>query len=152
MVTLQTLKLFLRISYTIDLRLSYLFFIYCINLFSSQKVKEYNESMSIPELHLPTEEANFIKNPYKTMGEFREETPVFWDEINGLYFFTRYADVRSIQSTKTFGTTFNHIEGFEKELEGTDIPLTFVGYKRSDNVSTLLVTNGTLHAVVSIIR
>ena len=47
--------------------------------------------MSIPKLHLPTEEADFIINPYKTMGEFREETPVFWDEINGLYFFTRYA-------------------------------------------------------------
>ena len=53
--------------------------------------------MSVPELHLPTEEADFINNPYKTMGEFREETPVFWDEINGLYFFTRYEDVRSIQ-------------------------------------------------------
>ena len=69
--------------------------------------------MNIPNLHLPTEDFDFIKNPYKKMGEFREETPVFWDEINGLYFFTRYEDVRSIQSTKTFGTTFNHIEGFE---------------------------------------
>ena len=75
--------------------------------------------MSIPKLHLPTEEADFIINPYKTMGEFREETPVFWDEINGLYFFTRYADVRSIQSSKTFGTTFNHIEGFEEDLESS---------------------------------
>ena len=36
------------------------------------------------------------------MGQFREDTSVFWDEINGLYFFTRYEDVRSIQSTKTF--------------------------------------------------
>ena len=136
MVTLQTLKLFLRISYTIGLRLSYFFFIYCAKLFSSQKVEEYNESMGIPKLHLPTENNDFIKNPYKTMGEFREATPVFWDEINGLYFFTRYEDVRAIQSTKMFGTTFNHIEGFEKELEGTDIPLTFVGYKRSDKYVT----------------
>ena len=136
MVTLQTLKLFLRISYTIDLRLSYLIFIYCGKLFSSQKVEEYNESMGIPKLHLPTEDNDFINNPYKTMGEFRETTPVFWDEINGLYFFTRYEDVRAIQSTKMFGTTFNHIEGFEKELEDTDIPLTFVGYKRSDKYAT----------------
>ena len=136
MVTLQTLKLFLRISYTIDLRLSYLIFIYCGKLFSSQKVEEYNESMGIPKLHLPTEDNDFINNPYKIMSEFRETTPVFWDEINGLYFFTRYEDVRTIQSTKMFGTTFNHIEGFEKELEGTDIPLTFVGYKRSDKYAT----------------
>ena len=88
--------------------------------------------MSIPKLHLPTEDMEFIINPYKIMGQFREDTSVFWDEINGLYFFTRYEDVRTIQSTKTFGTTFNHIEGFEEELSGTDIPLTFVGYKRSD--------------------
>ena len=105
-------------------------------MFLSQKVKEYNESMSGTKLQLPTEEADFIINPYKTMGEFREETPVFWDEINGLYFFTRYADVRSIQSSKTFGTTFNHIEGFEEDLESSDIPLTFVGYKRSDKYAT----------------
>ena len=43
--------------------------------------------MNIPNLHLPTEDFDFIKNPYKKMGEFREETSVFWDEINGLYFF-----------------------------------------------------------------
>jgi len=91
--------------------------------------------MTIPELHLPTENANFIENPYVKMGEIREETPVFWDEENGLYFFTRYADVRTIQSTKTFGTTFNHIDGFEQEVENSDIPLTFVGYKRSDKYS-----------------
>ena len=52
--------------------------------------------MNIPNLHLPTEDFDFIKNPYKKMGEFREETSVFWDEINGLYFFTRYEDVRSL--------------------------------------------------------
>ena len=54
----------------------------------------------------------------------------------GLYFFTRYEDVRTIQSTKTFGTTFNHIDGFEQEMENSDIPLTFVGYKRSDKYNT----------------
>ena len=48
--------------------------------------------MNIPELHLPTENKEFIKNPYATMGEFRESTPVFWDEINDLFFFTRYQD------------------------------------------------------------
>ena len=92
--------------------------------------------MSIAKLHLPTEESSFIENPYLKMGEFREETPVFWDELNGLYFFTRYEDVRTIQSTKTFGTTFNHIDGFEQEMENSDIPLTFVGYKRSDKYNT----------------
>ena len=44
--------------------------------------------MNIPELHLPTEDEEFIKNPYAKMGEFRESTPVFWDEVNDLFFFT----------------------------------------------------------------
>jgi cytochrome P450 len=92
--------------------------------------------MNIPELHLPTENKEFIKNPYLKMAEFRESTPVFWDEINDLFFFTRYKDVRSIQSTKSFGTTFNHIDGFEETIKNQDIPITSTAYKRSDQFGT----------------
>jgi cytochrome P450 len=92
--------------------------------------------MNIPELHLPTENKEFIKNPYIKMAEFRESTPVFWDEINDLFFFTRYKDVRSIQSTKSFGTTFNHIDGFEETVKNQDIPITSTAYKRSDQFGT----------------
>ena len=92
--------------------------------------------MNIPELHLPTENKEFIKNPYLKMAEFRESTPVFWDEINDLFFFTRYEDVRSIQSTKSFGTTFNHIDGFEEAIENQEIPITSTAYKRSDQFGT----------------
>ena len=92
--------------------------------------------MNIPELHLPTENKEFIKNPYVKMAEFRESTPVFWDEINDLFFFTRYKDVRSIQSTKSFGTTFNHIDGFEETIKNQDIPITSTAYKRSDQFGT----------------
>ena len=45
--------------------------------------------MTIPELHLPTENANFIENPYIKMGEIREETRVVWHEEEGVYVFTR---------------------------------------------------------------
>jgi cytochrome P450 len=92
--------------------------------------------MNIPELHLPTENKEFIKNPYVKMAEFRESTPVFWDEINDLFFFTRYEDVLSIQSTKSFGTTFNHIDGFEEAIENQEIPITSTAYKRSDQFGT----------------
>ncbi len=92
--------------------------------------------MTIPELHLPTENKEFIKNPYLKMAEFRESTPVFWDEINNLFFFTRYKDVRSIQSTKSFGTTFNHIDGFEETIKNPNIPITSTAYKRSDQFGT----------------
>ena len=92
--------------------------------------------MNIPELHLPTENKEFIKNPYIKMAEFRESTPVFWDEINDLFFFTRYKDFRSIQSTKSFGTTFNHIDGFEETIKNQVIPITSTAYKRSDQFGT----------------
>ena len=92
--------------------------------------------MNIPELHLPTENKEFIKNPYIKMAEFRESTPVFWDEINDLFFFTRYKDVRSIQSTKSFGTTFNHIDGLEETIKNQAIPITSTAYKRSDQFGT----------------
>ena len=91
--------------------------------------------MDIPELHLPTTDSDFIKNPYPLLKEFREKTPIFWDEINSLLFITRYADVRRVQSSKIFGTTFSHIEGFEDSAETTK-PLTYVGYKRADQYAT----------------
>ena len=88
--------------------------------------------MNIPELHLPTEDQDFIKNPYPTFDEFRSKTPIFWDEINNLLFVTRHRDVRNIQTSKMFGTTHNHIENFESDVESSNVPLTYVGYKRSE--------------------
>tara|TARA_Y100000389_G_scaffold84646_1_gene81346 strand:+ start:2026 stop:3270 length:1245 start_codon:yes stop_codon:yes gene_type:complete len=88
--------------------------------------------MNIPELHLPTENPDFIKNPYSTFEEFRNSTPIFWDEVNNLLFITRYKDVRNVQTSKTFGTTHSHIENFESDVASTNVPLTYVGYKRSE--------------------
>ena len=88
--------------------------------------------MNIPELHLPTENPDFIKNPYPTFEEFRNITPIFWDEGNNLLFVTRHKDVRNIQTSKMFGTTHNHIENFESDVESSKVPLTYVGYKRSE--------------------
>lgn len=88
--------------------------------------------MNIPELHLPTENPDFIKNPYPTFEEFRNITPIFWDEGNNLLFVTRHKDVRNIQTSKMFGTTHNHIENFESDVQSSKVPLTYVGYKRSE--------------------
>ena len=88
--------------------------------------------MNIPELHLPTENPDFIKNPYPTFEEFRNITPIFWDEGNNLLFVTRHKDVRNIQTSKMFGTTHNNIENFESDVQSSNVPLTYVGYKRSE--------------------
>lgn len=88
--------------------------------------------MNIPELHLPTLDPDFIKDPYSTFEEYRSRTPIFWDEINNLLFVTRHKDVRNIQTSKMFGTTHSHIENFEGDVESSNVPLTYVGYKRSE--------------------
>ena len=88
--------------------------------------------MNIPELHLPTLDPNIIKNHYPTFEEYRSSTPIFWDEINNLLFVTRHKDVRNIQTSKMFGTTHSHIENFEGDVESSNVPLTYVGYKRSE--------------------
>ena len=88
--------------------------------------------MNIPELHLPTEDSDFIKNPYPTFEEFRSITPIFWDEGNNLLFVTRHRDVRNIQTSKNFGTTHSHVENFQSDVESSKVPLTYVGYKRSE--------------------
>ncbi len=54
--------------------------------------------MNIPELHLPTENKEFIKNPYEKMGEFRESTPVFWDEIN-VMIFSSLLDIKMFEAS-----------------------------------------------------
>ena len=88
--------------------------------------------MNIPELPLPPEDSDFIKNPYPTFEEFRSITPIFWDEGNNLLFVTRHRDVRNIQTSKSFGTTHSHVENFESDVESSKVPLTYVGYKRSE--------------------
>ena len=70
--------------------------------------------------------------PYPTFEEFRSRTPIFWDEINNLLFVTRHKDVRNIQTSKIFGTTHSHIENFESDVQSSNVPLTYVGYKRSE--------------------
>ena len=113
--------------------------------------------MNIPELHLPTTNNDFIRDPYPLFAEYRKKTPIFWDEINSLLFITRYKDVRKVQSSKVFGTTFSHIEGFEDSPDSSTKPLTYVGYKRADKYATypyfwkseefsLLNLEGELHA------
>jgi len=112
--------------------------------------------MNIPELHLPTLDQDFIKDPYSTFEEYRSKTPIFWDEINNLLFVTRHKDVRNIQTSKMFGTTHSHIENFEGEVESSNVPLTYVGYKRSEKYESydyfwkseqfsLLNLEGTMH-------
>ena len=58
--------------------------------------------MELKNIKFPNADLNFIDNPYPALKEFREESPVFYDEKSDLIYLTKYEDVKSIQSSKKY--------------------------------------------------
>ena len=58
--------------------------------------------MELKNKTFPNADLNFIDNPYPALKEFREESPVFYDEKSDLIYLTKYEDVKSIQSSKKY--------------------------------------------------
>ena len=58
--------------------------------------------MELKNKTFPNADLNFIDNPYPALKDFREESPVFYDEKSDLIYLTKYEDVKSIQSSKKY--------------------------------------------------
>ena len=58
--------------------------------------------MELKNIEFPNADLNFIDNPYPALKDFREESPVFYDEKSDLIYLTKYEDVKSIQSSKKY--------------------------------------------------
>ena len=58
--------------------------------------------MELKNIKFPNADLNFIDNPYPALKDFREESPVFYDEKSDLIYLTKYEDVKSIQSSKKY--------------------------------------------------
>ena len=58
--------------------------------------------MELKNIKFPNADLNFIDNPYPVLKEFREESPVFYDEKSDLIYLTKYEDVKTIQSSKKY--------------------------------------------------
>ena len=58
--------------------------------------------MELKNKTFPNADLNFIDNPYPALKEFREESPVFYDEKSDLIYLTKYEDVKTIQSSKKY--------------------------------------------------
>ena len=58
--------------------------------------------MELKNIEFPNADLNFIDNPYPALKEFREESPVFYDEKSDLIYLTKYEDVKTIQSSKKY--------------------------------------------------
>ena len=58
--------------------------------------------MELKNIEFPNADLNFIDNPYPALKDFREESPVFYDEKSDLIYLTKYEDVKTIQSSKKY--------------------------------------------------
>tara|TARA_B100001250_G_C19753588_1_gene769002 strand:+ start:206 stop:1405 length:1200 start_codon:yes stop_codon:yes gene_type:complete len=58
--------------------------------------------MELKNIAFPNEDLDFIENPYPQLKEFRETSPIFYDEKSDLIYLTKYEDVKLIQSSKKY--------------------------------------------------
>ena len=73
--------------------------------------------MTIPEINFPSNDSDFIKDPYPFMKDLREMSPVVLDKTTDLQLVTRFDGVKNIQTSKNFSSSPpNDIEGSESSI------------------------------------
>jgi cytochrome P450 len=87
---------------------------------------------------LPTEDPDFIADPYPLLGILREDCPVFYDDTVGLWFITRYDAVRRVQTDKSFGSTYRH-RFSDDEFGHTNKQSKYPRYWEAEKYSLLLL-------------
>ena len=98
--------------------------------------------MELKNIEFPNADLNFIDNPYPALKDFREESPVFYDEKSDLIYLTKYEDVKSIQSSKKYVSAKpENLEG-DREWDGRKKAYDYFG--RTEEFS-LLNLEGSAH-------
>ena len=73
--------------------------------------------MTIPEINFPSNDSDFIKDPYPFMKDLREMSPVVLDKTTDLQLVTRFDGVKNIQTSKNFSSSPpNDLEGSESSI------------------------------------
>jgi cytochrome P450 len=83
----------------------------------------------------PTD-ADFIADPYPTLSELREATPVAYDPSLDRWFVTRHADVRACLRDKRLGRNFRHV-GTEAEFHADPLDPRWSDFWASERWSLL---------------
>ena len=94
--------------------------------------------MNVKRATLPTEDPDFIADPYPLLANLREEHAVFYDETVALWFITRYDGVRTVQTDKRFGSTYRH-RFSDEEFGDTRKHLGYPRYWQAEKYSLLLL-------------
>ncbi len=98
--------------------------------------------MELKNITFPNEDLGFIENPYPTLKNFREDTPIFYDERSELIYLTKYEDVKSIQSSKKYSSA--KPEGLEGDREWDSRKKAYDYFGRTEEFS-LLNLEGSAH-------
>ena len=98
--------------------------------------------MELKNITFPNEDIGFIENPYPTLKNFREDTPIFYDERSELIYLTKYEDVKSIQSSKKYSSA--KPEGLEGDREWDSRKKAYDYFGRTEEFS-LLNLEGSAH-------
>ena len=61
--------------------------------------------MDIPEIVFPSNDKDFISNPYPYLKELREGSPLHLDTESGLVLVTHFEDVKNVQKSKNFSSS-----------------------------------------------
>ena len=98
--------------------------------------------MELKNITFPNEDLGFIENPYPTLKNFREDTPIFYDERSELIYLTKYEDVKSIQSSKKYSSA--KPEGLKGDREWDSRKKAYDYFGRTEEFS-LLNLEGSAH-------
>ena len=98
--------------------------------------------MELKNIEFPNADLNFIDNPYPALKDFREESPVFYDEKSDLIYLTKYEDVKSIQSSKKYVSS--KPENLEGDREWDSRKKAYDYFGRTEEF-TLLNLEGSAH-------
>ncbi len=59
-------------------------------------------------MHLPVDDPSFLADPYSTLTELRESTPIFWNEPTHQWMVTRFDDVARLLRDRRLGRVYTH--------------------------------------------
>lgn len=66
------------------------------------------------KIYFDTQNADFLQNPYPTYQKLLSDTPTFYDDHTGMWFFARYQDVDAILRDRRFGRSILHLMSREE--------------------------------------
>ena len=99
--------------------------------------------MDIPEIVFPSNDKDFISNPYPYLKELREGSPLHLDTESGLVLVTHFEDVKNVQKSKNFSSS--EPENYQKKDKAMVNKQDYEFFWRTEEFN-LLNLEGSIHS------